>query len=65
MDILTIDEVADLLKLKRSTVYELTRERSQKQQNHPLPFCKIAGHLRFRKADIETWLEQLTHKEAA
>lgn len=64
MDILTIDEVAELLKLKRSTVYELTRERSQKQQDHPLPFMKIAGHLRFRRADIESWLEQLTTKGA-
>lgn len=59
MELLTLDEVAELLKLKRATVYELTRERSQKRQTHPLPHMRIAGHLRFNKAAILEWLQKL------
>jgi excisionase family DNA binding protein len=59
MEILTIDELAALLKLKRSSVYELTRERSRKRQDHPLPFIRVAGHLRFLKSDIEAWVDKL------
>lgn len=59
MELLTLDEVAELLKLKRATVYELTRERSQKRQAHPLPHMRIAGHLRFSKTAIFEWLGKL------
>jgi excisionase family DNA binding protein len=59
MEILTVDEVAGLLKLKRETVYELTRDRSQKRQAHPLPHMRIAGKLRFNKAAIIEWLQKL------
>jgi excisionase family DNA binding protein len=59
MEILTLDEVAELLKLKRGTVYELTRERSQKRQAHPLPHLRIAGKLRFNKAGVLEWLQKL------
>lgn len=65
MDILTLDQVAEILQLKRSAVYELTRERSQARQDHPIPFIRIAGHLRFRRADIEGWLERLANRKEA
>jgi excisionase family DNA binding protein len=64
-DILTLEEVGQILRIKPSSVYELTRERSQKKQNHPIPFIKVAGKVRFRKVDIERWLEQLAGKEVA
>ncbi len=59
MEILTIDEVAEWLKLKRTSVYELTRERSQKKQPHPIPFIKVAGKVRFVRRDVEEWVEKL------
>jgi excisionase family DNA binding protein len=66
MDILTMAEVADILKLKPTAVYEMTRARSQARQDHPIPFLRIAGHLRFRRCDIEQWLETLAcGREAA
>lgn len=59
MEILTLEEVGALLKLKPSSVYELTRERSQARQKHPIPFMKIAGKVRFRRHDVEEWIEKL------
>ncbi|MGB6476384.1 MAG: helix-turn-helix domain-containing protein [Candidatus Sulfotelmatobacter sp.] len=65
MDILTLDDVAAILKLKRSAVYEMTRVRSQARQEHPIPFIRVAGHLRFRRQDIENWLTELAGEKKA
>jgi excisionase family DNA binding protein len=51
--LLTAEEVAERLKIKASTVYELTRRRSRQ----PLPFLKIGKYLRFRWSEVEKWLE--------
>lgn len=56
-DILTIDELAALLKMSRNQVYSMTRARAQAGPN-PLPICRINGNLRFRKQDILAWLER-------
>jgi excisionase family DNA binding protein len=60
--LLTVDETAKLLKLPRSTVYELTRTRGQ-ENALPLPAFKVGRRLRFSKAAIINWLTQL-EKEA-
>jgi predicted DNA-binding transcriptional regulator AlpA len=57
--LLTLDEVGQILKIKTSAVYELTRERSQKKQSHPIPFIKVAGKVRFSKEAIHLWLLKL------
>jgi len=59
MELLTLDEVGQLLKIKPESVYELTRERSQKRQNHPIPFIKIAGKVRFSREALNQWLLRL------
>jgi excisionase family DNA binding protein len=51
--LMTGEEVAERLKIKTSTVYELTRRRTRQ----PLPFLKIGKYLRFRWSEIEKWLE--------
>ena len=51
--ILTIEQVAERLQLKPSTVYELTRRRSR----HPLPVLRAGKFLRFRWSQIEAWLD--------
>jgi excisionase family DNA binding protein len=56
VEVLTLNEVAEMLKLKSDSVYELTRERSQKRHTHPIPFMRIAGKLRFSKEAIQQWL---------
>jgi excisionase family DNA binding protein len=60
MELLTIEDVGQILKLKPTSVYELTRERSQKKQQHPIPFLKVAGKVRFSREAINQWLAKLT-----
>jgi len=52
--ILTIEQVADRLQLKTSTIYELTRRRNRR----PLPVLRTGKFLRFRWSEIEAWLVQ-------
>ena len=59
MEILTLDEVAGLLKMTRNQVYTMTRTRSQERMDVPLPVLRINGNLRFRRADVEAWIEKL------
>ena len=47
--LLTADEVAALLRVPRSTVYELTRARR-------LPHVKVGRRTLFVRADLETWV---------
>lgn len=58
-EILTLDDVAAWLKMTRGQVYTLTRKRSQARMDVPFPVLKINGNLRFRRADVETWLEKI------
>lgn len=49
------------LKMSKSKVYELTQEetRTGSIRKHPLPYLKIDGSVRFRKSDVEAWIEKL------
>jgi excisionase family DNA binding protein len=49
-DILTLQEVAEYLKLSERTVYGYT-------QKGLLPGIKIGNSWRFRKTDIDAWLD--------
>ena len=54
--LLTADEVAGLLALPRSSVYEYARRRTD-----PLPSLLIGRHRRFDRRSVERWLgRQLT-----
>jgi excisionase family DNA binding protein len=52
--ILTPEQVAKLLQVKRSTVYEFTRRRSKGRE--PMPCLRAGKYLRFRFSEIEKWL---------
>jgi excisionase family DNA binding protein len=53
--LLTSDEAARLLRVPRSTLYELVRSRG-------LPHVRIGDRaLRFMRADIEDWIAQNTY----
>lgn len=52
-ELLTVDEVAQMLRVPASWVYARTSGESADK----LPFLKIGRHLRFRRAEIEHWLE--------
>ena len=57
--ILTIDELAEFLKMTRRQIYNLTRARGQARMDDPLPVLRINGNVRFRKCDVEAWLARL------
>ena len=63
-EILTVQEVAALLKMSKRQVYTMceTRTRTGSMKNHPLHVLKINGNLRFRRCDIEQWLEEVEQK---
>lgn len=48
--LLTIQEVCELLKVKKTYVYGLTHKRK-------IPYIKIQGILRFRQSAIDRWLD--------
>lgn len=60
-EILTVDELAAMLKMSKGQIYEMTKTRTQTSamRENPLPVVKINGNVRFRKSDIEAWLEKL------
>jgi len=53
--IMTIEEVADYLKIPKSTVYKLAQERK-------IPCQKVGRHWRFRKNTINDWLDSQKEK---
>ena len=52
--ILTIEDVAQRLRIEPRTVYELIRKRAKR----PLPVLRVGKFLRFRWSHIETWLDE-------
>lgn len=50
-EILTIQEIAAFLKLKEKTAYDLAAKGK-------IPGFKVGGSWRFRKSNIDFWIEQ-------
>lgn len=50
-EILTLPEVAQLLKVADKTVYTMA-------QKGELPAFKVRGQWRFKRADLDQWIEQ-------
>jgi len=49
--VLTIDELAEYLKISKSTLYKLAQEGS-------IPGQKVGKHWRFHKGALDEWLRQ-------
>ena len=49
-ELMTIDEVAQYLRVKRRTIYEWVK-------NHRIPAIKTVGQWRFKKDKIDAWLD--------
>ena len=62
-EILTLDELAALLKVDSAKVYEITRKRFSRRRGFPLPKFRVGRELRFRRRDVEQWIEQSLKKE--
>jgi hypothetical protein len=54
--ILTVAEVAEIIRCKASSVYNLTRKRGAARYAHPIPVIKLPCGLRFRKSSVIEWL---------
>ena len=52
--LLTADDVAQLLAVPRSTIYEYARRR-----RNGLPSIAVGRHRRFYRSDVERWLASL------
>lgn len=50
-DIMTMDEVADYLKLKLKTAYAIAARGD-------IPGFKVGGQWRFRKSEIDRWIKE-------
>jgi excisionase family DNA binding protein len=60
MELLTVEEAAAILKVTPSSIYGMTSSRGRARNPHPLPVVRLNSKcLRFRRADIEAWIEQL------
>jgi excisionase family DNA binding protein len=53
-EILTVAEVAAMLKVPKSSIYEWTRFRTH--QCVPLPHRKVGKYLRFLRSEVGAWL---------
>jgi len=54
--IMTLEETAKYLKIGKSTLYKMAREGK-------IPAVKIANQWRFRKEDIDKWLQEIKNRE--
>jgi excisionase family DNA binding protein len=52
----TIGDAAAYLRVPVSSVYKMTARKARV----PIPHIRIAGRLRFRKTDLDSWLELLS-----
>lgn len=64
MEILTVNDVAAWLKISKRHVYELMNPRTKSGdiRDNPLPALRLGGAVRFRKSDVEAWIEKLVRK---
>jgi predicted DNA-binding transcriptional regulator AlpA len=59
--LLTIEDVAELLKVPVSWVYEHTRRKTRRDSKwirDPIPGFRLGKYWRFRRAEILEWLER-------
>jgi excisionase family DNA binding protein len=63
-EILTVEDLAKWLKVSNRAVYEMTCERGQQRHEIPLPILRLPVGLRFRRSDVEQWLERCSQAGA-
>ncbi len=55
-EILTVAELAELLKCKKSSIYNMTRSRRVRYEK-ALPVLRLPCGLRFRRSSVVAWLK--------
>jgi len=63
MEILTVKEVASMLRVSIWHVYELAQPRTKSGdvRENPLPCVRLGKAIRFNKAAVEAWIEELSN----
>ena len=64
-DILTVAEVAELLKCKPSSIYNLTRLRGRARYDNTITVLRLPMGLRFRRSSVLAWLKSQETTSAA
>lgn len=59
-ELLTIQEVADILRVPVSWIYARTRQRDE----NTIPHLKVGKYLRFEEAKVMTWLKERQNNRA-
>lgn len=59
-ELLTVDDVAKLLKVSRSWVYEHTRSRGTPRSER-LPYLKVGKYIRFDARAVRAFLDRQCH----
>lgn len=54
-ELLTVSEIAGLLKVPPSWIYERTRRRGSER----IPHVKLGKYLRFSSSEVKNWLQNL------
>jgi predicted DNA-binding transcriptional regulator AlpA len=57
-EILTVEDLAKWLKVSKRSIYEMTASRGQQRHENPVPILRLPVGLRFRRSDIEQWLNR-------
>ena len=56
-EIMTVADVAALLKCKSSAIYNMTRRRGRLRYDHPIPVLRLPCGLRFKRSSVLAWLD--------
>lgn len=55
-ELLTVADLARILKCKESSIYNLTRRRGRARYDNPVPVLRLPMGLRFRRESVLAWL---------
>lgn len=58
-ELLTVSDLALILKCKESSVYNLTRRRGRARYDNPVPVLRLPCGLRFKRSSVMVWLDSL------
>jgi len=58
-EILTVTDLADILRCSPASIYSMTRRRGQLRYQNPLPVLRLPCGLRFRRSDIDDWISRI------
>ena len=63
-EVLTLREVARILKTRTNQIYELTRRRAKARTDSPLPVFRVHNKMaRVRKSDLMKWIDGLMEQQ--